>query len=106
MREHSAVLGGRVVIDATNTMGGGPANSPLAREASRMPAGHPEGYIEGFANLYLGAAELIAARRRGRAPQAFAALTPTVRDGALGLAFIEAAVESSRNGGAWTSTSL
>ena len=30
-----------------------------------MPGGHPEGYVEGFANLYLGAAELIAARRAG-----------------------------------------
>ena len=37
-----------------------PASRALAAEASRMPAGHPEGYIEGFANLYLGAAELVA----------------------------------------------
>jgi predicted dehydrogenase len=85
---------------------GGPANTALAVEASRMPAGHPEGYIEGFANLYLGAAELVSARRQGRAAKPFAALTPTVRDGALGLAFIEAAVTSSRNGGAWTSAKL
>ena len=85
---------------------GGPANTALAAEASRMPAGHPEGYIEGFANLYLGAAELVAARRERRAPRAFAALTPTVRDGALGLAFVEAAVASSGNGGAWTSARL
>ncbi len=85
---------------------GGPANTPLAAEASRMPGGHPEGYIEGFANLYLGAAELVAARRQGRAPKPYAALTPTVRDGALGLAFVEAAVASSRNGGAWTSAKL
>jgi predicted dehydrogenase len=85
---------------------GGPANTALAQEASRMPGGHPEGYIEGFANLYLGAAELVSARRQGRAPKAYAALTPTVRDGALGLAFIEASVESSCNGGAWTSARL
>ena len=85
---------------------GGPGNSPLAREASRMPGGHPEGYIEGFANFYLGAAERIAARRAGRPAAAYAALTPTVRDGALGLAFVEAAVTSSRNGGVWTSARL
>ena len=42
---------------------GGAANSPEARRASRMPAGHPEGYIEGFANLYRDAASLIRARR-------------------------------------------
>ena len=85
---------------------GGPGNSPLATEASRMPAGHPEGYIEGFANLYLGAAEMIAARRAGRPARSFAALTPTVRDGALGIAFVEAAVTSNRNGGVWTSARL
>ena len=65
-------------------------------DGSRMPGGHPEGYIEGFANLYRGAAELVAARRSGRAPKPRRRLTPTVRDGALGLAFIEAAVASSR----------
>jgi predicted dehydrogenase len=85
---------------------GGPANTALAIEASRMPGGHPEGYIEGFANLYLGAAELVAARRAGRAPLRFAALTPTVRDGALGMAFIEASVASSRGGGVWTAVKL
>ena len=85
---------------------GGPGNTALAREASRMPGGHPEGYVEGFANLYLGAAELVAARRAGRAPMPFAALTPSVRDGALGMAFIEASVASSRNDGAWTAVKL
>jgi hypothetical protein len=67
-----------------------------------MPGGHPEGYIEGFANIYRGAAELIAARRARREPKATASLTPTVADGARGMAFIEAAVTSSRNDGAWT----
>jgi hypothetical protein len=42
--------------------------SSLTEAASRMPAGHPEGYIDGFANLYRDAAELIAARREGRPP--------------------------------------
>ena len=45
-----------------------PGNTPLARQGSRMPGGHPEGYIEGFANLYRDAAELISARRAGRQP--------------------------------------
>jgi predicted dehydrogenase len=81
---------------------GGPGNSSLAVEDSRMPGGHPEGYIEGFANIYRGAAELIAARRARREPKATASLTPTVADGARGMAFIEAAVTSSRNDGAWT----
>ena len=76
---------------------GGPGNWDSAKEGSRMPAGHPEGYIEGFANLYRDAAELIAARRAGRPPRpAAVALTPNVLDGARGVAFIEASVASSR----------
>jgi hypothetical protein len=82
---------------------GGPGNTPLAVEGSRMPGGHPEGYVEGFANLYRGAAELISARRAGRTPERSAKLTPNVLDGARGVAFIEAAVQSSQNDGAWTS---
>ena len=82
---------------------GGPANTALAVDGSRMPGGHPEGYVEGFANLYRGAAELISARRAGRAPATSAKLTPDVVDGARGVAFVEAAVTSSRNNGAWTS---
>ena len=53
---------------------GGPGNTPLAVEGSRMPGGHPEGYVEGFANLYRGAAELISARRAGRTPERSAKL--------------------------------
>jgi hypothetical protein len=82
---------------------GGPGNTPLAVEGSRMPGGHPEGYVEGFANLYRGAAELISARRARRAPDKSAKLTPNVVDGARGVAFIEAAVKSSQQDGAWTS---
>ena len=68
-----------------------------------MPAGHPEGYIEGFANLYRDAAALIEARRAGRpADPAALAAVPTVVDGAKGMRFIEAAVASSRANGAWT----
>ena len=86
---------------------GGPGNWDSAREGSRMPAGHPEGYIEGFANVYRDAAELIAARRAGRAPSpAAVALTPNVLDGARGVAFIEASVASSQNNGAWTSARI
>jgi predicted dehydrogenase len=83
---------------------GGPANSPEAQRGSRMPAGHPEGYVEGFANLYRDAAELIRARRQGRVPNATAlAATPDVTDGARGVAFVEAAVASAKNNGVWTS---
>jgi predicted dehydrogenase len=82
---------------------GGPGNREAALAGSRMPAGHPEGYIEGFANFYRDAASLVSARRAGRQPpEAALAHTPDVVDGARGIAFVEAAVESSRRNGAWT----
>jgi hypothetical protein len=72
-----------------------------------MPAGHPEGYIEGFANLYRDAAKLIRARQAGTAPDPAAlAAVPTVIDGAKGIRFVEAAVQSSRADGRWTSAML
>ena len=85
---------------------GGPGALDVANRATRMPPRHPEGYIEGFANLYSNAAELIWARKEERTPDPFATDVPTVEDGVLGLAFIEACVASSRNGGVWTKASV
>ena len=81
---------------------GGPGTLDVARRATRMPPRHPEGYIEGFANLCSDAAELIWAAKDGRAPDPGATDLPTVGDGVKGLAFIEACVASSRAGGVWT----
>ncbi len=81
---------------------GGPGVSEVAGRVTRVPAGHPEGYLEAFANLYSDAAELITARRAGRAPDAAATLVPTVEDGADGMRFIDAAVASNAAGGGWT----
>jgi predicted dehydrogenase len=67
---------------------------------SRIPPGHPEGYLEGFANLYSEAAEAILAAREGRAPPG-EVLFPTVRDGLAGLRFVDACVRSSRADAAW-----
>ena len=84
------------------TRGGG-GNTAEARRGSRMPAGHPEGYIEGFANLYRDAASLIRARRSGHLPDAVAlGAVPNVVDGAKGIRFVEACVASSAQGGTWT----
>jgi predicted dehydrogenase len=86
---------------------GGAGNTSEAMRGSRMPAGHPEGYIEGFANLYRDAAALIRARRDGRAPdRAALSSVPTVIDGAKGIRFVEASVQSSRTDGRWTSAML
>jgi predicted dehydrogenase len=81
----------------------GPAAGPAAAHATRVPAGHPEGYLEGFAQLYADLAEQITARLEGRAPDPQSLLVPTVEDGAAGVRFICAAVDSSRAGGAWVS---
>ena len=80
---------------------GGPKLGPAAVLATRIPAGHPEGYLEGFANLYRDLAEQIRARRARRAPDPRALLVPTVEDGARGVKFIAAAVDSSARNGAW-----
>ncbi len=78
-----------------------------ARRVSRMPAAHPEGYIEAFANYYRDAAAIIRAHRSGTAinPE-LAALVPDVRDGARGVKFVAAAVQSHAAGGAWTPARL
>jgi predicted dehydrogenase len=66
----------------------------------RIPGGHPEGYLEAFATLYAEFADQVRAWQGG---QAYApGLVPTADDGVDGLRFIEAAVASSRTGGAWT----
>jgi predicted dehydrogenase len=82
---------------------GGPASGDANIYVPRVPAGHPEGYLEAFAQLYADAAEQIAARREGRAPSATSRFLPTVEDGEAGMKFIEAAIASSRQGGAWLS---
>lgn len=82
-----------------------PGLYPAAARCTRIPTGHPEGFQEAFANLYNDAAEAIAARLSGKAPYPLALDFPTVEDGARGMRFIEAALESS-NGGAWVDCSL
>jgi predicted dehydrogenase len=80
----------------------GPGTLPLARRASRIVAGHPEGFHEGFANIYSDAAEAIAARRTGVEPDPLALVFPNAADGVRGVAFVDAAIRSSTNNGAWT----
>jgi predicted dehydrogenase len=82
------------------TRAGAGAGAAAAR-VTRVPSGHPEGYLEGFANIYAEAARAIrAARGKGRQPKDV--LYPTVEDGVEGVAFVEACVKSSRKNAAWT----
>ena len=80
----------------------GPGTLPLAARASRIVAGHPEGFHEGFANLYSDAAEAIAARRAGMDPDPLAMHFPNAADGLSGVAFVEAAIASTARDGGWT----
>jgi predicted dehydrogenase len=80
----------------------GPGTLPLSARASRIVAGHPEGFHEGFATVYSDAAEAIAARRAGLDPDPLALHFPNADDGVRGVAFVEAAVRSSANNGVWT----
>ena len=79
---------------------GGHGALPVAAHATRIPSGHPEGYLEGFASLYSEIARAIRAARQGGKPDA-AVIYPTVEDGLVGMEFVEAALESSRKGNVW-----
>ena len=71
--------------------------SAPARARVRIPTGHPEGFIEAFANLYADLADAIAAGRTDPAP------LPGIADGVRGMAFVERAVAASRDGEGWVS---
>jgi predicted dehydrogenase len=93
--------------EARTIIRGGHGAFGESRRVSRMPAAHPEGYIEAFANTYRDAAAIIRAHRRDEPiDRAIAALVPDVRDGARGVRFVAAAVASSAANGAWTPAAL
>ncbi len=72
-----------------------------AQRATRLPPGHPEAFIEAFANIYGNATDTMRARMLGNAPTPLELDFPTAIDGARGLAFIESAVESSNSDLKW-----
>lgn len=78
---------------------------PAAMKNTRLPSGHPEGYLEAFANLYKNFAHQIKCRLEDTKPDPDLLDVPTVTDGVKGMAFIEKVVESSEQGGKWISFS-
>jgi predicted dehydrogenase len=80
---------------------GGAGAGPLANHATRIPAGHPEGYLESFAQLYGDLWEQIIAKQEGRPAKPDSLLVPGVTDGVDGVRFITAVLESSRRNSAW-----
>jgi predicted dehydrogenase len=73
-----------------------------AKKASRLPSGHPEGFIEAFANVYMSVVAAIRARREQVEPDGLPWDFPTVYEGARGVHFIEKTVESSRSNEKWS----
>ena len=79
---------------------GSPELAESAAKVTRTPPGHPEGYIECFANIYSEIAQAIYAAREGK-PVPQDVLFPDLDDGIAGMIFIDAALKSSRNDGKW-----
>src|SRR5262249_35555101 len=81
---------------------GGAGSGPSAAHATRVPSGHPEGYLESFAQLYSDLSQQIIAKQEGRQPKPESLLVPGVLDGLEGVRFIAAALDSARNNSVWT----
>lgn len=79
---------------------GGAGSGPAAARMTRVPSGHPEGYLEGFANIYAEAARAIISARKGEKVDP-AVIYPTIDDGLKGMMFVDACVQSSKRNGAW-----
>ena len=77
---------------------GGAGMADSVAPATRIPPGHPEGYLEGFANLYKDAADVIRARQEGKD---IASLVPGIADGLAGVQFVDACVRSSAKNAGW-----
>ncbi len=94
------------ISDSQRVLTRGAANlCAAAVKATRLPAGHPEAFLEAFANIYLGAVEAISARAADRQLDELEGDFPTLSDGTRGVRFIELAVEAAQSAQKWTSWS-
>jgi hypothetical protein len=78
-----------------------PFITPTAKASCRIPSGHPEGYLEAFANVYTAAYADMIARASGQKFDSSKSLYPNVADGVDGMNFITQAVASSKQNAAW-----
>jgi predicted dehydrogenase len=99
------LLYSRLGQPSTRLRRAGPGLGRAAAASTRLPPGHPEGYLEGFAQIYRDAAELVRAHAEARPPEALATLAPGIADGVRGVQFVAAAVASHNAGGRWTDLS-
>ncbi|RYY13771.1 MAG: Gfo/Idh/MocA family oxidoreductase [Cytophagaceae bacterium] len=81
---------------------GGPSVGSYARHNTRTPAGHPEGYLEAFANLYRNFALTLQAELAGQPAPPEALDYPSIEDGVRGMAFIENVIASGHSDQKWT----
>jgi predicted dehydrogenase len=81
--------------------GNAPFSTPLHKSACRIPAGHPEGYLEAFGNIYRGAYDAMVQRAAGQKFETKNTVYPNVYDGVEGMYFIQQCVASSKENGAW-----
>jgi predicted dehydrogenase len=95
---HSPIDGPRRILTR-----GSPGLSVAAQNATRLPSGHPEAFIEAFANVYLGVVADVRARLEGRVADPVKADYPTLAEGARGIRFVEKVIESAAASGKWTS---
>ena len=73
----------------------------IGNRVTRIPPGHPEGYLEGFANIYTDFAKQISSFKNKQKPPEELLLVPTIEDGLKGVKFISSVVESGSSGGKW-----
>ncbi len=85
---------------------GGGGLAPEAQRVTRVGLGHPEGFLEAFANLYSDVADALLSRRAGKPAVPRDISFPTVRDGVIGIRFVEAVVASHKAGGRWTDATI
>jgi len=86
--------------------GPGAGMNSAGERFNRIPRGNPQGWVDAWAGLYAEFADAVAARRRASLPTGGLPDCPTVVDGARGVKFIEAAIESHRAGGSWVDCRL
>ena len=73
----------------------------VAGRVTRIPPGHPEGYLEGFANIYSDFAKQIQSLKNNRIIEEELLLVPSIEDGLKGVKFISTVVESGLGGSKW-----
>jgi predicted dehydrogenase len=83
------------------TRAGGGYLGQAAAAATRIPSGHPEGYLEAFANIYRNAFDNMVLRSEGKPFEKTNTIYPNVADGVEGMYFIQQSVASSKENGAW-----